>query len=112
MIWFLESTYESRLGESSKVSTLKAKIKDLRNDVDYLNSTDFMLLIHASDDLDTRETLGIPPDTIGDTHRDETFIDESNAKTDEEKIEVQEASKRREIYLTLGRLRETLEILQ
>ncbi|KAK4718216.1 hypothetical protein R3W88_016554 [Solanum pinnatisectum] len=91
---------ESRQGETSEVTTLKVEVADLRKDVDYLKSTDFTSLLETSDERDAPE---IPPATIGDVRRDEAIVDESDAETDEEQIEIQEES----IYEDLPDLEET-----
>uniref|UniRef100_M1D9I9 Polyprotein protein n=1 Tax=Solanum tuberosum TaxID=4113 RepID=M1D9I9_SOLTU len=69
---------------------MKAEVADLQKDVDYLKFTDFISLLEAADDVDTPETFVIPLDTTGDVHRDGIVADESEAKIDEEQIEVQE----------------------
>jgi len=58
-------------------------------------------LVQTTDDVDSPETSGIPLDTTRDIHREEVAIDESDAETDEEQIEIQEAS----IYRDLPDLR-------
>ncbi|KAG5611388.1 hypothetical protein H5410_022669 [Solanum commersonii] len=72
-------------GEASEVTALKAKVEDLRKDVDYLNSTDFTSLLEATDDVDAPSTFKIPPATTGDVHKDDAAVDESDAETDEER---------------------------
>ncbi|KAG5599642.1 hypothetical protein H5410_031012 [Solanum commersonii] len=83
---------ENRQGETSEVMTLKAKVADLRKDVDYIKSTGFTLLLQAADDLDTPETSEIPPATTRDIHRDDATVDESDAETNEEQITVHDAA--------------------
>uniref|UniRef100_M1DUP1 Polyprotein protein n=1 Tax=Solanum tuberosum TaxID=4113 RepID=M1DUP1_SOLTU len=104
------TTCESRQGESFEDLALKAKVADLRKDLDYLKSTDFTSLIQNADDVNAPETSGIPPNTSRDIHREESTVDESDAETDESR----QGCMRRaytEICLPLGRLRETLETL-
>uniref|UniRef100_M1DRV0 Polyprotein protein n=1 Tax=Solanum tuberosum TaxID=4113 RepID=M1DRV0_SOLTU len=74
--------------ETSKVTTFKAEVADLRKDVDYLKSTDFTSLLEAVDDVDALETSEIPSATTRDVHRDETVVDESEVETDEKLIEI------------------------
>uniref|UniRef100_M1DBS0 Integrase core domain containing protein n=1 Tax=Solanum tuberosum TaxID=4113 RepID=M1DBS0_SOLTU len=57
----------------------------LEEDVDYLKSIDFTSLLKDADDLDAPD---IPPATIGDVQRDATTVSESDAETDEEKIQI------------------------
>ncbi|KAG5595452.1 hypothetical protein H5410_036684 [Solanum commersonii] len=95
---------ERREGETSKVTSLKAEVEDLRKDVDYLKFIEFTSLLEAADDLDAPDTLEIPLATIGDLHRDDAAVDESDAKTDEELIEIREKS----IYRDLPDLEETI----
>ncbi|XP_049391521.1 uncharacterized protein LOC125855914 [Solanum stenotomum] len=83
---------DSGKGETSKVTAFETKVADLRKDVDYLKSTDFTSLLEAADDLVSPETSEIPLTTTGDVQRDEAAVDESDAKTDEDKIERQEES--------------------
>ncbi|KAG5586186.1 hypothetical protein H5410_046620 [Solanum commersonii] len=66
-------------GETSKVTSLKAEVIDLRKDVDYLNSTEFTSLLQAAND--------IPSATTTEVHQDGITADDSEAKTDEEQIE-------------------------
>ena len=46
------TTCENIKGISSEVASLKAKVANLRNDVDYLKSTDISFLLGRLDDLD------------------------------------------------------------
>ncbi|KAG5631460.1 hypothetical protein H5410_003177 [Solanum commersonii] len=78
------ATCESRQGEISEVTDFKAKVADLRKDIDYVNSTDFTSLLEAADDLDALETSEIPPTSTRNGHRDKAAVDELNDETDEE----------------------------
>lgn len=91
-LYTIVTACENMQGQSSAVSASKVKAADPRKDIDYLKSTEFTSLIQEEDDLDTLETSGIPPNTTRDTCWEEVVVDELYAKTDEEKIEVQEAS--------------------
>ncbi|KAG5606290.1 hypothetical protein H5410_027782 [Solanum commersonii] len=95
---------ESRYGETSEISALKAKVPEFRKDVDYLKSTDFTLLLEAVDNLDAPKTLEIPSATAGDVPRDKTIFDESDAETDEEQIAIRDKS----IYRDLPNLGEMI----
>ncbi|KAK4706638.1 hypothetical protein R3W88_033808 [Solanum pinnatisectum] len=97
-------TCESRKGETFEVTTLKAEVAYLRKDVDYLKSTDFTSLLEVADDVDAPETSEVPSATTGYVHRDDTIVDESEAKTDNELIEIREES----IYGDLPDLEETI----
>lgn len=84
--WFLlvsklyeVTTWKSRQGDSSKVTSLKAEIVELRKDVDYLKSTDFTSLREVAYDLDTSKTLEIPLSTTGEVYSEATAIDRSDA---------------------------------
>ncbi|KAG5620160.1 hypothetical protein H5410_005378 [Solanum commersonii] len=83
---------ERRQRETSEVMALKVEVVYLRKDIDYLKSTDFTSLLEAADDLDVPETPEIPPATTRDVHRDDAVVDESEAETDEELIEIREKS--------------------
>uniref|UniRef100_M1D8A3 Integrase core domain containing protein n=1 Tax=Solanum tuberosum TaxID=4113 RepID=M1D8A3_SOLTU len=74
-------------GATSEVTSLKAKVADLRKDVDYLKSTDFTSLLEAAVNMDALATFEIPPVTTGDMQMDDLAADESEAETDEEQIE-------------------------
>ncbi|XP_049391530.1 uncharacterized protein LOC125855928 [Solanum stenotomum] len=95
---------ESRQGETFEVTTLKSKVANLRNDVDYLKSTDVTSLLEAADDLDAPETSEIPPATTRDMHRDDAAVDESDAETNDEQREIREES----IYIDFPDLEETI----
>ncbi|XP_049410613.1 uncharacterized protein LOC125873806 [Solanum stenotomum] len=85
---------ESRQGETSEALALKAKVEDLRKDVDYLKSTNFTSLMWGTDDEDSLETAGIPLDTTTDLQRGGTINKESEEEADEELIEVHEEEMR------------------
>ncbi|XP_049406203.1 uncharacterized protein LOC125869818 [Solanum stenotomum] len=83
---------ESRQRETSEVTALKSEVVDLRKDIDYLKSTNFISLLKVVDDVDAPETSEIPPATTTDVHRNDTAVDESEAETSEELIEIREES--------------------
>ncbi|XP_049349137.1 uncharacterized protein LOC125813719 [Solanum verrucosum] len=95
---------ESRQGETSEVTTLRAEVADLRKDVDYLKSTDFTSLLEVVDDMDDPETSEIPPVTTGDVHRVEAEVDELDVGTDTEQREIHEKS----IYIDLPNLEDKI----
>ncbi|XP_049370107.1 uncharacterized protein LOC125835012 [Solanum verrucosum] len=95
---------EDKQGETSEVTTLKAVVANLRNDVDYLKSTDFTSLLEATDDVDAPDTSKIPLTTTIDIHRDGTTINESEAEIEDELIEIREER----IYGDLPDLGETI----
>ncbi|KAG5571578.1 hypothetical protein H5410_061344 [Solanum commersonii] len=74
------TTCERRKGEASEVTALQAEIADLRKD-----------------DVDDEDDLEIPQATTGDVQRDESTMNESNAETDEEQIQMQEESIHRDL---------------
>ncbi|XP_049410601.1 uncharacterized protein LOC125873791 [Solanum stenotomum] len=90
-------------GVTFEVMALKAKVSDLKKDVDY-QSTDFTLLF------DSTEAQGVPTSSVVPlaTTRDEPMDDvagvELEPKTDEEQLEAQEAT----IYKDLPNLEETI----
>lgn len=57
--------------ETSEASSLKAKVENLMKDVEFLKSTDVNEYFQDTNDVDDFYTSEIPPDTIGDEHRDE-----------------------------------------
>uniref|UniRef100_M1DXL3 Polyprotein protein n=1 Tax=Solanum tuberosum TaxID=4113 RepID=M1DXL3_SOLTU len=75
---------ESRQGETPEVSTLKAKIAELKKDVAYLKATDLTTVMQGVDDRDAPETSGIPSATTGKVQRDNAGHAESGIETDEE----------------------------
>ncbi|KAG5599407.1 hypothetical protein H5410_030777 [Solanum commersonii] len=96
---------ESRQGESSKVTTTKVEVADLRKDVDYLKSTDFTSLLEATNDVDTQRLLiflRTPPVMYIRMAYIEAY--ESEAETDEEEIKVREEN----IYGDMPDLKETI----
>ncbi|KAG5631613.1 hypothetical protein H5410_003330 [Solanum commersonii] len=95
---------ENRQGGTSEIPTFKAKVAELRKDIYYLKSTDFTLLIGVADDMDAPDTSEIPLATIEEVPRDERVVEDSNAETDEEKIEILE--EKESIYGDLSDLAE------
>jgi len=83
---------------------LKAEVADLRKDINYLKSTDFTSLSEVVDDVDTLETSEIHLASTGDVHRDGAAVNELEAETGEELIEIREES----IYGDLPDLEETI----
>ncbi|XP_049375514.1 uncharacterized protein LOC125840587 [Solanum verrucosum] len=81
---------ESRQGDTSKVTPLKAEVVDLRKDADYLKSTYFTSLLEVADYLNAPETSEIPPATTGDVPRADAAEYESEEETNEELIKIRE----------------------
>ncbi|KAG5580683.1 hypothetical protein H5410_051310 [Solanum commersonii] len=86
----LQTSIDDLMGESFEVTTLKAEVANLRKDVDNLKSTDFTSVLEATDDVDAPTKSEIPPVSTRDVLIDDMVADESEAETDEEKIEVPE----------------------
>lgn len=93
--------------KNSEVSTLKVELADMRKYVDYLQSTDFISLLEATDGLDAPMISEIHLTTTTETHREEDDVDWSYTKIDEDKIEVREEIMHRD----LSDLIETKEIM-
>lgn len=47
-------------GYTTKVTTFKAKVLNLKKDMDYMNSTNFTFLLEGADDVDVATTYEIP----------------------------------------------------
>lgn len=68
---------------------MKNEVAHLKEDVDYLKSTDFTSLLEAADDLDDPKTLEIPTNTK-DIHKEEATVDEPDVEIYEEHIDIRE----------------------
>ncbi|KAG5615736.1 hypothetical protein H5410_015560 [Solanum commersonii] len=100
---------ESRHRVASEVTTLKAENASLREDINYLKSTDFTSLLESAKDRDAPDTSRIPPATTKDVQGDRTAHVESDAETDEELISVHaEESKYEGIFIDFPYLIETI----
>ncbi|KAG5571159.1 hypothetical protein H5410_060925, partial [Solanum commersonii] len=71
---------ESGQWETSEATALKAKVVDLRKDVDYLKYINVTSLLKDVDDVDASK---IPPATTNNVHCNEPVVSESNSETNE-----------------------------
>ncbi|XP_049361004.1 uncharacterized protein LOC125825735 [Solanum verrucosum] len=76
-------TCESRQEVISEVMALKVEVLDLRNDVDYLKSTDFTSLFESAVAQDVPTTFEMPPTTTRDVLMDDVVVVESEVGTNE-----------------------------
>ncbi|KAG5620478.1 hypothetical protein H5410_005696 [Solanum commersonii] len=88
----------------AEVTTLKAEVSDLRKGVDYLKFTYFTFLFESAEAQDVPASSEMPPTTTGDVPMDDVADDESEAETDEKKLDAHEAT----IYEDLPDLEETI----
>ncbi|KAG5594657.1 hypothetical protein H5410_035889 [Solanum commersonii] len=68
----------------AEMTTLKVEVADLRKDVDYLKSTDFISLFEAVETQGVPRSSMIPPATTGDVPMEDVSAVESEAETNEE----------------------------
>uniref|UniRef100_M1DQX1 Putative plant transposon protein domain-containing protein n=1 Tax=Solanum tuberosum TaxID=4113 RepID=M1DQX1_SOLTU len=74
-------------GDTEEVTALKVVIAALRSEVDQLKSIDMSMIFGI---VEIPDIPVIPPATTRDVHWDDAAVDESEAETDEEQIEMQE----------------------
>lgn len=68
------------------MTTLKAKVADLRKDVDYLKPSDYTFLLEAIRIEGALATSEITPTTMGDVPMGDVAVDALEMDTDEERL--------------------------